>query len=134
MKKIILFFLVITSISACSTDHYTGEERTVLEGRVTTDLTSVQGLKVTVFPSSFSPESGDIAEIEQHSDQHSRYAISTTTTDKNGNFSLSFPQNEKNDVYYIEIKKDYHTKYYGYISEFNVTNHYINVGTLNFNF
>ena len=134
MKKILLFFLVITSISACTTDHYTGEERTVLEGHVTTDLTSVQGLEVTVFPSSYLPESGDITELEYHSERHSQYAISATKTDKNGNFSLSFPQNERNDVYYIEIKKDYRTKYYGYISEFNVTNHYINVGTLNFNF
>lgn len=131
MKKIILFFLAVTSLTACTTDYYTGEERTVLEGRVVSGQTAVSGVEIMVFPTSFLPESSNISELD-FQNPNSANAISYTKTDQNGNFSLSFPKNESNDVYYIRIQKGHTTKYYGYISEYNVTDYYINVGALNF--
>src|SRR5690606_33375813 len=102
-----------------------------LEGRVVSGQTAVSGVEIMVFPTSFLPESSNISELD-FQNPNSANAISYTKTDQNGNFSLSFPKNESNDVYYIRIEKGHTTKYYGYISEYNVTDYYINVGALNF--
>lgn len=125
-----IILLITTGLVACTTDQYSGEERTVLEGQVNSSNDNpVDGLIVSLYPVFDIPEDGNIRQLET---MYLSNPISSVKIDNSGKISLSFPKHEKTDVYCIEIKKDYTTKYYGYISRYNTVNHYINVGTLIF--
>ena len=131
MKIFFLFFVTAISVVACTTDQYSGEERTVLEGRIISGTQAVKDVEVMLFPTSFLPEDSSISEIE-YQNPSSGKAISSTKTDNDGYFSTSFPRSEDADVYFIRIQKGSRTIYYGYISPQNIVNYHINVGDLNF--
>ncbi|HLW41614.1 MAG TPA: hypothetical protein VKY82_04535 [Flavobacterium sp.] len=134
MKKAGLFLLGAVSLIGC-TDYYDGGERTVLEGRVISDGQPLPYAKVEVWPSPAAPKSGIISELNPYEYENYTYnytaPISSVTTDANGTVSLSFPKNTSTTVYFIRVIKNNDRKDFGFISEFNTVNHYINVGTLN---
>lgn len=134
MKKILLFCSPMLLIS-CDNDYYSGDERIVIEGKVVKDGAALARANVSVYSSYTEPKNGIISEItaqDQGAYDYSYNQISTIKTDASGKFSLSVPRNKNSHAYIVRIGKDQDHKAYGYISDYNVRDYYINMGSLNF--
>lgn len=138
MKKTLVLFLGTVCLSSCEIDYYNGDERIVVEGIVVSNNEPLSYAKIEVFPSWNTPKNGIITQIDNYEDNYyyeesgSGSAIAVIRADKNGKVSLSFPRSTETNVYKIRVSSYNDVKTYGYISEYNSANYYVNLGTLNF--
>lgn len=133
MKKTLLFLSTLLLIG-CGNDYYSGDERIVIEGKVAKNGTALSRANISVYPSYKEPNSAVIAEIgpgnPDNNYDYSYNQISSIKTDAEGKFSISIPRNKNTHAYFIRIDKDTIHKDYGYISDYNVRDYYINLGSL----
>lgn len=134
MKKILLFCSPMLLIG-CNNDYYSGDERIVIEGKIVKDGNALSRANISVYSSYTEPKSDVISEISGENPGDYDYSynqISTIKTDADGKFSLSVPRNKNSHAYIVRIEKNGDHKVYGYISDYNVRDYYINMGSLNF--
>jgi len=134
MKKTLLFFSLLL-LASCDNDYYSGDERIVIEGNVVKNSTALARANISVYSSYTEPKSDVISEISGENPGDYDYSynqISTIKTDADGKFSLSVPRNKNSHAYIVRIEKNGDHKVYGYISDYNVRDYYINMGSLNF--
>lgn len=134
MKKTLLFFSSLL-LTGCNNDYYSGDERIVIEGKIVKAGTALARANISVYSSYTEPKSDVISEISGENPGDYDYSynqISTIKTDADGKFSLSVPRNKNSHAYIVRIEKNGDHKVYGYISDYNVRDYYINMGSLNF--
>ncbi len=134
MKKTLLFFSLLL-LAGCDNDYYSGDERIVIEGKVVKNGAALPRVNVRVYSSYTEPKNSVISELgteDSAAYDYSYNQISSIRTDADGKFSLSVPRNENSRTYIVRIGKDQDYKTYGYISDYNVRDYYINLGSLNF--
>lgn len=134
MKKILLVALTPLLFSSCNKDYYEGDERIIVEGKITRNNLPLQNAEVNVYPVYNKPSNGSISEVYYNDIffGDNRNNISKSFTDNSGNLSLSIPRNEDASVYVVEINYGKNTKYYGYVSRYNAGKFYVNLGTIIF--
>ena len=135
MKKTLLLVVTPLFVLSCTGDYYEGNERIIVEGEVTRNNLPLQNAEVRIYPVyNASPSSQIISEITNGNSNYidDGYTIIKTRTDATGKISTSLPRNINTSVYAIKITIGYNTKYYGYISQYNTVNHYVNLGNLTF--
>ncbi len=134
MKKIFLLSLVSLLFTSCQSDFYDGDTRIIIEGKVLYNNTPLQNAEVNFYPVYNEPENGIITELspEQISTKQTGISVSKTTTDSSGKISIGIPRHERTHIYVVKITRGYDSKFYGYISQYNTNNYYVNLGTLNF--
>ena len=134
MKKTLLFFSSLL-LTGCNNDYYSGDERIIIEGKIVKDGNALARANISVYSSYTEPKSDVISEISGENPGDYDYSynqISTIKTDADGKFSLSVPRNKNSHAYIVRIEKNGDHKVYGYISDYNVRDYYINMGSLNF--
>ncbi|WCM42486.1 hypothetical protein MG290_02100 [Flavobacterium sp. CBA20B-1] len=133
MKKIALLFLATTFIG-CTTDIYDGDTRIIVEGKLIYNNAPLQGVEVNVYPVYNQPTNGSITALyPSEININSKWiSVSKTKTDASGTISFSIPRNEETNVYVIRITHNNDYRYFGYISNYNTNNYYVNLGTLNY--
>jgi len=134
MKKTLLFFSLLL-LAGCDNDYYSGDERIVIEGKVVKNGAALPRVNVSVYSSYTEPKNSVISELGTEGSAAYDYSynqISSIRTDADGKFSLSVPRNKNSRTYIVRIGKDQDYKTYGYISDYNVRDYYINLGSLNF--
>lgn len=134
MKKTLLFLSTLLLIG-CDNDYYSGDERIVIEGRVVQNGAALPKANVSIYSSYTETANNAISEIVPESSapyDYSHNQISSIRTDSNGKFSLSVPRNKNTPYYIVRIDKGKDYKVYGYISDYNVRDYYIDLGSLNF--
>lgn len=137
MKKILLVALTPLLFSSCNKDYYEGDARTIIEGKIVYNNIPLQNVEVNFYPVYNKVKNGIISEIPSNEIVYDRYqdepvSISKTTTDASGKISIAIPRNEDTSVYVVKVTRGKNSKYYGYISQYNTNNYYVNLGTLNF--
>lgn len=134
MKRLILFVLASNLLTACYTDYYENDYRIIVEGNVINNNKPLQNAEVKVVPvSNVNVVTNNISELKPDSNYGSEgYVISQLKTTDTGKISFSLPRHERTNTYIIKISKGAVTKTYGYISENNIRNYYVNLGTLIF--
>ena len=135
MKKTLLLVVTPLFVLSCTGDYYEGNERIIVEGEVTRNNLPLQNAEVRIYPVyNASPSSQIISEITNGNSNYidDGYTIIKPRTDATGKISTSLPRNINTSVYAIKITIGYNTKYYGYISQYNTVNHYVNLGSVNF--
>lgn len=136
MKKTLFLALTPLLFSSCTKDYYEGDERIIVEGMVTYNNKPLQNAEVRIYPLyNVSPTTDIVSEITTNNSYDyidDGYTIVKTKTDATGKINTSLPKNINTNVYGIKISNGYNSKYYGYISNYNVRNHYVNLGTLNY--
>lgn len=136
MKKILLVALTPLLFSSCNKDYYEGDERIIVEGKITRNNLPLQNAEVRIYPVyNASPSSSIISEIisgNSYDYIDDGYTIAKTYTDAAGKIKTSIPRNINTNVYAIKVTSAYNTKFYGYISHYNTVNYYVNLGYLTF--
>jgi len=134
MKKTLLLALTPLFFSSCHTDFYDGDTRTIIEGKVLYNNVPLREAEVNIYPVYNEPKSGVITELspEQISTKQSAVSISKTKTNESGLVSVSIPRNERTSVFVIKIAHGKNSKFFGYISNYNTNNYYVNLGTINY--
>lgn len=136
MKKLLLLALAPSLFINCTRDYYENDERIILEGKVMRNNTPLQNAEVRIYPVyNTSPTSGIISELTPNSSNDyvdDGHTIIKTKTDASGKIATSLPRNINTHIYAIKISSGYNSKYYGYISQYNTNNYYVNLGTLNY--
>jgi len=134
MKKTFLLALTPLLFTNCSVDRYEGDERIIIEGKVVYNNVPLNNVQVDVYPVYNKPINTSITEVHYNdlNFDYNHNSISKSFTDNSGNLSFSIPRSEDTNVYVVKISRGYDTKYYGYISKYNSSNYYLNLGTLIF--
>ncbi len=136
MKKLLLLALTPLLFSNCTRDYYENDERIIIEGKVMRNNVPLQNTEVRIYPVyNASPSSATIGEITfNNSNDYADdgHTIIKTKTDASGKINTSLPRNINTNIYAIKISNGYNSKYYGYISQYNTSNYYVNLGSLNY--
>lgn len=136
MKKILFLALTPLLFVSCNKDYYEGDERIIVEGKITQNNFPLQNAEVRIYAVyNASPSSKIISEINSGNSYDyidDGYTIIKTRTDATGKITTSLPRNINTSVYAIKITTGYNTKHYGYISHYNTINYYVNLGNLTF--
>lgn len=136
MKKTLLLALTPLLFTSCQKDYYEGDERIIVEGKVLYNNLPLANAEVRVYPVyNVTPTTNIISEIDYNNTDYysdNGNTISKTSTNNSGIISLSIPRNINTSVYAIKISRGYDSKVYGYISNYNTINYYVNLGTLNY--
>lgn len=136
MKKLLFLALTPLVFTSCRSDFYDGDTRVIIEGSVEYNNSPLKNAEINIYPVyNFAPKTSTISEININSSEYDLdkgVSVSKTYTNELGKISLSIPRNEDTSVFVIKISRGYDSKYYGYISQYNTVEHYVNLGTLTF--
>lgn len=128
MKKIFFFIIITSFLSGGCDEIYDGGERNVIEGQIIFNNQPVAYKEIVIL--SFDRFNDSLINLSQpfkeiFKNTSDRVVLSTQKTDANGNFKFGVPGGHEK-AYYIRIDD----RLYGYISYYNMPNHYFNTGSI----